>query len=378
MKEAADEKVTSKKEYDAKLKEQTKEIQMLEKDRFELVKLKTQSGKVDGRVTDLQKENANLQKENATQGEEITKLKSRVQELLNLISKLQSQVSEFKKTDSKKAKPAQGTEDASGENKPSEPEEQDASDKQEAPRSNSNNEEEKQEKKSETEKAKPQKNSNNAVINYSTEDHTFPIDNPFGDNFDKQLEPEEADLTQVKAFKTSGLKQHPKVREFLQKRMTGNAFNKFCLDCKKKKTSHFVVYLGIFVCMDCATNHSRMKYFVQSDQYIKDVNVEQWDDWQLKSVQLGDNKKLFDVFKEYDINELEFTKKYSQPVVKWYRNRHMATLDGKLQEFDQMYSKPPKTVSERYEMTKEAIAKSVEPRLENAEGTAAKFSLFLD
>lgn len=109
MKEAADEKVTSKKEYDAKLKEQTKEIQMLEKDRFELVKLKTQSGKVDGRVTDLQKENANLQKENATQGEEITKLKSRVQELLNLISKLQSQVSEFKKTDSKKAKSAQGT-----------------------------------------------------------------------------------------------------------------------------------------------------------------------------------------------------------------------------------------------------------------------------
>ena len=179
-------------------------------------------------------------------------------------------------------------------------------------------------------------------------------------------------------FKTSGLKQHPKVRDFLQKRMTGNAFNKFCLDCKKKKTSHFVVYLGIFVCMDCATNHSRMRQFIQSDQYIKDVNVEQWDDWQLKSVQLGDNKKLFDVFKEYDINELEFTKKYNQPVVKWYRNRHMATLDGKVQEFDQMYQKPPKTVGERYEQTKEAIAKSMEPKLENFEGNAARFSDLID
>lgn len=56
----------------------------------------------------------------------------------------------------------------------------------------------------------------------------------------------------------------------------------------------------------------------------------------------------------------------------------MATLDGKLQEFDLMYSKPPKTVGERYEMTKEAIAKSVEPKLENFEGTAAKFSHFID
>ena len=53
LKEADEQKVTSKKEFDAKFKEQTKEIQMLEKDRFELVKLKTQSGKVDNRVTDL-------------------------------------------------------------------------------------------------------------------------------------------------------------------------------------------------------------------------------------------------------------------------------------------------------------------------------------
>jgi hypothetical protein len=56
----------------------------------------------------------------------------------------------------------------------------------------------------------------------------------------------------------------------------------------------------------------------------------------------------------------------------------MATLDGKLQEFDQMYSKPPKTVGERYEMTKDAIAKSVEPKLENFEGSAAKFSQLID
>lgn len=176
-------------------------------------------------------------------------------------------------------------------------------------------------------------NGNNAVQNKSTEDYQFPVDNPFGDNFDTELEPVAPQNT-GQFFKTSGLKQHPKVRAFLQKRMTGDVFNKYCLDCKKRRTTHFIVYLGIFVCMDCATNHSKMRFFTQSESYIKDVNREQWDDWQLKSVQIGNNKKLFDVFKEYDINELDFSKKYSQPVVKWYKNKHMAILDDKEEEFD--------------------------------------------
>lgn len=132
-----------------------------------------------------------------------------------------------------------------------------------------------------------------AVPNWSTPDFTFQGDNPFGDKFemwdrvhtfDTQLTVVQGQSANSRFFKTSGVKQHPKIREFLQKKMTGNAFNKFCLDCKKKKTSHFVVYMGIFVCMDCATHHSRLRNFIQSEQYIKDVNVEQWDDWQLKSV----------------------------------------------------------------------------------------------
>ena len=39
------------------MKEQLKEIQMLEKDRYELVKLKTQLGKSDNKFGELQKEN---------------------------------------------------------------------------------------------------------------------------------------------------------------------------------------------------------------------------------------------------------------------------------------------------------------------------------
>ena len=54
---------------------------MLEKDRFELVKLKTQSGKVDNRVGELQKENAAQKDEIKSLKAEVAQLKAREREL---------------------------------------------------------------------------------------------------------------------------------------------------------------------------------------------------------------------------------------------------------------------------------------------------------
>lgn len=56
----------------------------------------------------------------------------------------------------------------------------------------------------------------------------------------------------------------------------------------------------------------------------------------------------------------------------------MAMLDGKLQEFDQMYAKPPKSVGERYDMAKEAISKSIDAKSEDFESSAARFSQLID
>jgi len=35
--------------------------------------------------------------------------------------------------------------------------------------------------------------------------------------------------------------------------------------------------------------------------YVKDVHGEQWDDYQLRSLTLGGNKKFFEVLKEYKV-----------------------------------------------------------------------------
>ena len=56
----------------------------------------------------------------------------------------------------------------------------------------------------------------------------------------------------------------------------------------------------------------------------------------------------------------------------------MAILDGKEAEFDQMYSKPAKSLSERYEMTKEALSQTMEPKLDAFESGAASFSEMID
>jgi len=82
----------------------------------------------------------------------------------------------------------------------------------------------------------------------------LPEDNPFGYNYNKELYDEEEE-PKKKFFITSKLKQPHQVKEFLLKKLSSDVFNKYCIDCKSKTTTHFVVSMGIFVCMDCATEH---------------------------------------------------------------------------------------------------------------------------
>lgn len=76
----------------------------------------------------------------------------------------------------------------------------------------------------------------------------------------------------------------PKIKEFLKEQMEGNPFNKYCIDCKKKRTSHFLVQYGLFVCQDCANIHNQMNGYQLSKLQIKHVYYEHWDDYQLRSI----------------------------------------------------------------------------------------------
>lgn len=96
---------------------------------------------------------------------------------------------------------------------------------------------------------------------------------------------------------------------------------------------------------------------------------EQWDDYQLRSVCFGGNQPLFNLLKEYQVDNLPLQSKYRHASVTWYRKRHIALMDGSA--FDS--HKPPKDWDERVAMTKSQLLKTTE-HLKNGLGfTGADF-----
>ena len=51
---------------------------------------------------------------------------------------------------------------------------------------------------------------------------------------------------------------------------------------------------------------------------MKDVYHEYWDDYQLKSIQIGGNKMFIDYMREYDLLDEALSKKYTHPATQWY------------------------------------------------------------
>lgn len=75
---------------------------------------------------------------------------------------------------------------------------------------------------------------------------------------DASKSPEEQDsdeaeevLPEVKSFQTSSMEQSAELKSYLDE-LIANPFNNFCIDCKQNKTNFAIIWLGAFVCQDCA------------------------------------------------------------------------------------------------------------------------------
>lgn len=96
-----------------------------------------------------------------------------------------------------------------------------------------------------------------------------------------------------------------------------------------------------------------MNFGGQSQNYIKNVYKDHWDDYQLRSIQIGGNKPLFDLFKEYQLENEELVVKYKSACVKWYKQSHVSKMDGVPFEV----AKPAKDWNERVDFAKAVLAK---------------------
>merc|ERR1719465_11553 len=86
-------------------------------------------------------------------------------------------------------------------------------------------------------------------------------------------EPEQI-IPEVNSFKTSTIGQSPELKEYLDS-LIKDPFNTFCIDCKQNKTSYAIIWLGAFVCADCAKALVKARGGMQHC-YIKEVFKEQW------------------------------------------------------------------------------------------------------
>ena len=127
-------------------------------------------------------------------------------------------------------------------------------------------------------------------------------------------------------FHTTSQEDQPKaLAEYLKKQLEV-PFNRYCVDCKKKKSTHALLWVGIYVCAECADVH-KANLGGNKEVYAKAIAKEQWDDYQLRSLAYGGNKPFFDMLKEYEIDKLDTLPRHNHEAVKWYRARHIARMD---------------------------------------------------
>ena len=119
----------------------------------------------------------------------------------------------------------------------------------------------------------------------------------------------------------------PELTNYL-KNLLKEPFNKYCIDCKINMSTHSIVFYGIFVCYDCMLKIRNT--FGVEQTYPKKVIGEHWDDYQLMCIAAGSggNRNVYELLKEYELEDKDFKAKYDSKIFKWYRKRHMCRING--------------------------------------------------
>jgi len=106
-----------------------------------------------------------------------------------------------------------------------------------------------------------------------------------------------------------------------------DTYNKFCIDCNRNESSHANITFGTFICGDCAKIH--IQNIGMDKHYVKPIFGDTWDSYQLKMVQIGGNKKLWDFLKQYNGLETKMVQnKYESAAAKYYKKKIAAEANG--------------------------------------------------